>query len=368
MVEARSQLFSRPLEQTLPTPTPAPQHRQTTHHQPKPLQPTSQLQAKKPGVLPKFEQIGKVYVAGISSGGYMAGQLHVAYSNQISGAAIFAGGPYGCASGSLEKALAACTDDSSDLDLGEILSLTTDASALGSIDPISNLAGAPVWLFHGQSDATLKAPIADANAAFYASFGADLIYNNATNANHAWVSPLGFNPCTVSAAPYTSNCPGMDPQYDLLSHLLRRPISAAAASASGVLTAYSQDSYTIDRWGLDASMLSMDTTGYIYVPQNCNSTSGNTCDVIMVLHGCEQSVSIVGQALIQQAHMNEYADTNNIILLYPQTIAMEEGVVLNPKACWDWWGFLGDDDLYAVHGSYQMEVLMNMINSLKLKK
>ena len=253
--------------------------------------------------------------------------------------------------------------------LGEILSLTSDASALGTIDPISNLAGAPVWLFHGLSDATLKAPIANANAAFYATFGADLVYNNSTDANHAWISPLGANPCTVSAAPYTSSCAGMDPQLSFLSHLLRRPIAPAVATPTGTLTPFSQDSYTLAKWGLDASMLSMDTTGYVYVPPACAGSNASTvCDLIMVLHGCEQSVSIVGQALIQQAHMNEYADSNNLILVYPQTIALVEGVVLNPKACWDWWGFLGDDDLYAVHGSYQMEVLMNMINSMQIMK
>ena len=44
--------------------------------------------------------IQDVTVSGISSGGYMAVQLHVAYSSLIKGAAIFAGGPFYCADSS----------------------------------------------------------------------------------------------------------------------------------------------------------------------------------------------------------------------------------------------------------------------------
>jgi poly(3-hydroxybutyrate) depolymerase len=38
----------------------------------------------------------KVTVSGLSSGGFMAVQMHVAYSSVFSGAGIFAGGPYYC--------------------------------------------------------------------------------------------------------------------------------------------------------------------------------------------------------------------------------------------------------------------------------
>ena len=49
-----------------------------------------------------------VTVAGISSGGYMAVQLQVAFSTSIFGSAVFAGGPYYCAQGSLNSALGYC--------------------------------------------------------------------------------------------------------------------------------------------------------------------------------------------------------------------------------------------------------------------
>ena len=47
-------------------------------------------------------------VSGLSSGAYMAGQFHVAFSASLKGAAIIAGGPYGCAQGQLPLALNQC--------------------------------------------------------------------------------------------------------------------------------------------------------------------------------------------------------------------------------------------------------------------
>ena len=46
-----------------------------------------------------------VTVSGISSGGYMAHQYHIAFSDEVTGAALFASGPYGCAKNSLKTAL-----------------------------------------------------------------------------------------------------------------------------------------------------------------------------------------------------------------------------------------------------------------------
>ena len=50
----------------------------------------------------------RITVSGLSSGGYMAGQLHLAHSSLFRGVAILAGGPYWCAEGSLSKGLGPC--------------------------------------------------------------------------------------------------------------------------------------------------------------------------------------------------------------------------------------------------------------------
>src|SRR4051812_26845823 len=60
------------------------------------------------GGLPQLN-VSDTYVAGLSSGGYMAAQLQVAHSSRIAGAAIFSAGPYWCAMNSVITALQSCT-------------------------------------------------------------------------------------------------------------------------------------------------------------------------------------------------------------------------------------------------------------------
>ena len=50
----------------------------------------------------------RITVSGISSGAHMATQLHIAYSDLFSGAAMLSGGPYNCAGGSLMTAMQSC--------------------------------------------------------------------------------------------------------------------------------------------------------------------------------------------------------------------------------------------------------------------
>src|SRR5580658_6662728 len=92
----------------------------------------------------------KVFVAGISSGGFFAVQMQVAHSATFKGAAVYAGGVYYCAQNSVGIALAACGGE------GLYASTLTESeaylnleSSLGNIDDKSNLAGHPVYLWSG---------------------------------------------------------------------------------------------------------------------------------------------------------------------------------------------------------------------------
>jgi len=252
---------------------------------------------------------------------------------------IFAAGPYACAQGLVTQALYSCMDDQGDIDMDVILLQVRTGSGV-SIDSVSNLKNAPVYLFHGQSDATVKQRVADANAQFYSAVGADVVYDNSSLANHEWVSPLGINECSISSSPFISNCGSMDPQYSMLSHLLQSDVNAPnTGSFQGTIYSFSQDVYSTLKWGIPAADVSMDSTGYVYVPPTCAENANSTdvlCDVVLVLHGCEQGAQLVGLDLIMTSNMNNYADTNNLIILYPQTIMLETPAVLNPKGCWNW--------------------------------
>src|SRR3954470_3251124 len=98
--------------------------------------------------LPRLNVSG-TYVAGISSGGYMATQLQVAYSSRIAGAAIFSAGSYWCAMNSVAVALTSCTVSTAPTPMPIVYETTERYQREGTIDPLANLAGIPTYFFHG---------------------------------------------------------------------------------------------------------------------------------------------------------------------------------------------------------------------------
>ena len=309
-----------------------------------------------PGAL-TAHNISAAYVAGVSSGGYMAGQLHVAYSGTFKGAAIFSAGPYYCAQDGIIQALLACTNTFLSDQLASLEQDASTWSSQGLIDPISKLSGQPVWVFHGTNDTTVRASVTDDLVSFYRHFGANVTVSSATPAGHAWVSPFGPNACSVTASPYVNNC-GTDPERELLGVLLGAAVNAPnTGQLTGQLTEFSQDTYAPNG---QASSVSMGSTGYVYTPASC--AAGSPCRLLVALHGCLQSSSAIQLTFVDDANLNQYADTNNIVVLYPQAAPTS---LTNPNACWDWWGYLGASDAnYARHGGAQLETIMRIVHAL----
>jgi poly(3-hydroxybutyrate) depolymerase len=297
--------------------------------------------------------ISGVYTAGVSAGGYMATQLQVAYSSRIRGSAIFAAGPYYCAQNNAAQAVNGCMDNSYPTNLGTLESDTSLWSGYGWIDPVGNLSGKPVYVFHGGSDSTIKKSVNDDLVRYFQYFGASVQYDSASSAGHAWVSPYGPNACTVTASPYLDNC-GTDPQNAFLRKLFGSVTARNTGSLSGTLIRFDQNAHAANGY---ANGLSMDNNGFAYVPSSC--AAGQSCRLMVALHGCNQGYGAVGTAFVDKANLNQYADTNNMIVLYPQAIA--SGV--NPNGCWDWWGYLGYSN-YPIHGGLQLETIMNMVRTL----
>jgi poly(3-hydroxybutyrate) depolymerase len=301
--------------------------------------------------------ISSDFVAGVSSGGYMATQLHVAYSGTFKGAAIFSAGPYYCAQGSLTQATLACTNS---LQSDQLSTLERDAStwsSQGLIDPVGNLARQPVWVFHGTNDSTVQASLTNDLVSFYQHFGASVAYNQSTSAGHAWISPAGPNPCNVTRSPYVNNC-GTDPELDFLGALFGTAVRAPnSGKLTGQLIQFDQNTYAPQG---QANSVSMASTGYVYVPSAC--AGGSRCRLLVALHGCLQSTSNIQLTFINDANLNPWADTNNFVVLYPQAAPTSQS---NPNACWDWWGYLGSGDAnYAQHGGKQLETIVRIVRAL----
>jgi poly(3-hydroxybutyrate) depolymerase len=299
--------------------------------------------------LPKLDITG-VYVTGVSSGGFLATQLQVAYSATFDGAGIFAAGPYDCGQGNVID-FETCALGISDAQL-EAQAQTW--AAQGQIDPLSNLKSKPVYVYHGLLDPVVNTLIANAGVSFYRDFGANVEYHDWDPAGHSWVTPLGVVPCSATSAPFLNNCLD-DPEGEMLSHWLGSVHAADHGTPEGTLSSFDQNQYVP---GGNGPALSMDDTGMLYTPSSC--ASGAACKLVVALHGCLSGQYLIGDTFAELGNLDTYADTNHLVILYPQAIS--SALPLNPEGCWDWWGYDGPN--FAVKSAPQMTAIVNMVDAL----
>jgi poly(3-hydroxybutyrate) depolymerase len=148
-----------------------------------------------------------VTVSGISSGGAMAAQLHLAFSSEISGSGIVAGPPYYCAEGNTLLAITECLYGPAALIPVEKLEnqLQSYVTA-GSADPTSHIKNDPVYIFSGTSDHTVSPDVVKINEKIYSSLGAHIKTNYDLPANHGFVTDNFGGPCELlNLANYINN-------------------------------------------------------------------------------------------------------------------------------------------------------------------
>ncbi|MGN6388021.1 MAG: extracellular catalytic domain type 2 short-chain-length polyhydroxyalkanoate depolymerase [Burkholderiaceae bacterium] len=308
----------------------------------------------------------KIFVAGISSGGFAAVQMHVAHSSTFKGAAIYAGGVYWCAgAGGAATALANCGGETLPTNQASYNSTLAaseaylDAqSSLGTIDPATNLSGQPVYLWSGTQDTVVNPlEMADLNSE-YLHYGANVVFDNGFPAAHGWESPDGELACGTLGSPYMVNCAANGKTYDSVKTWLTMFLGPLNPRNNGKLSGTLSD---FDQTEFGASPnVSMSSTGSVFVPKAC--MQGKTCGFVLALHGCLQEGSLIGNRWVTEAGINEWADTNRLVVLYPDTIASSFPGPTNPNACFDWWGYSNQVNAsYALRSGLQMSVLYAMV-------
>jgi hypothetical protein len=298
----------------------------------------------------------------------MAGQFHQAFSTSIIGAGIVAGGPWGCASngsgdtlllGGLDgatRALAGCMQVTGGSPDG--IALATAAATLAKrdrIDPITGLAGDRVYLFHGESNSVVATTVAAAAAAFYRTAGIRAEHLQtvyllpAGKAGHAPVVEQDGSACDANASPFIADC-----DYDQASEILRwiypDLVGPEPAMSRQIVSDQTEFLPGAVGWGLARE-------GVAYVPAVCAAMPG--CRVHIVFHGCLQSRTTegMGDLFIERTGYLRYADSNRIVLLFPQTNANTA-----PNSCWDWWGYAASD--YVSRRAPQLAAVGAMLDRL----
>ena len=286
-------------------------------------------------------------VSGASSGGYMAVQLHIAYSATFKqGAGVIAGGPFNCADGSVLNAIGRCLGRAP-IPLPELVANTHTLAKNGAIDSTDNLAASKVYLFAGSKDSVVNPSTSADLQTYYQSLipASNIVFKSDIAAEHAIATDDYGAPCTTKASPFINNC-GYDLAGAMLQHLYGPLKTRSSGNLGGTLAEFDQSAFV--------SGHGMATSGWLYVPAACSK--GAPCRVHVALHGCKQNAADVGDAFVRNAGYNRWADSNHIVVLYPQT--SQKAV----NSCWDWWGY--DDANYAKKSAPQMRAVVAMVEKL----
>ncbi|MBS7457577.1 extracellular catalytic domain type 2 short-chain-length polyhydroxyalkanoate depolymerase [Coralloluteibacterium stylophorae] len=280
---------------------------------------------------------GRVAVVGLSSGAAFATQAHLAFPERFVGAGLVAGPPYGCAGGDLQQALGSCMKGEPAPDAATLAAQVRERAQAGRIGDLSGLEGDRVWILHGRRDPVVAAPVAQAAANLYRTLAADapgleVVVDDARELGHGLPTADTGVDCATTGTPFLNAC-GFDAAGAALEAIYGSAANAAPAQAGGALMPF--DQAALQPEGADAYL---GDTGYLYVPERCR---GESCGAVVVLHGCEQNADSVGDAFVRGSGFNRWADAYGLVVLYPQTRASY--TPLNPKACWDWWGYSGAD-------------------------
>ncbi|MGH6826016.1 extracellular catalytic domain type 2 short-chain-length polyhydroxyalkanoate depolymerase [Methyloceanibacter sp.] len=289
-------------------------------------------------------------VSGLSAGAYMAGQIEIAHSKDIVGAGIVAGGPFACAettSGQLfpywpivvwqnaTQAANACMKDTWGApDADKLAKRAKELAEDGKIDELSGLADDKVYLFSGNEDQTVVRAVVEAAKRFYEAAGVPeaSVTLVEKEGGHAFLSETEGTACGLSQDPYVSDC-DYDQAKAILEWIYGSPLADPSSSPTGKFVTFDQSDFNS---GVPNGLAA---EGVVYVPEDCVTHPG--CRLHIALHGCDQAREMVGDAFIEKTGFARYADTNRLVVLFPQIA----GSVVNPHGCWDWWGYSDIDYL-----------------------
>lgn len=325
---------------------------------------------KRPELPALAADIKATSVSGISSGAYMAGQFQIAHSKLVIGAAIIAGGPYGCAQSvfsdmmmgpgvaflNMPKAINGCMLNTlapwGVPDVDRLAEKTRTLAEAGRIDPIESLLDDRVYLFTGSNDRTVVPAIVKAAYDYYKLLGFSDDHVTLVSdipAGHAFVTANEGLACEATGKPYIVDC-DYDQAGAVLTHIYGS-LKPRTETPTGTFVTFNQRPFFNGITGHD-----MEDEGVAYVPADCAAST--TCRVHIAFHGCAQSITAAGDAFIRETGYANWADANALIVLFPQASSSP----MNPQGCWDWWGFTGRD--YLTQDAAQIRIVLRMLQRL----
>lgn len=334
---------------------------------------------------------GQSSVSGLSSGAFMTVQLHLAHSSSFVGAGVIAGGPFRCAESFraasalaedayVQNALYICMNPlipQTGPDAHHLAKVAKACAEAGEIDPVQHLKDQRIYIFTGKTDEVVYSDVVKRTKQFYQALDVPLgniRYHDHVEAGHSIITDNPEDsPLPTNQPPYINNG-GFMQSHDILDHIYES-LKPASDKLSGRLVRFDQTPF------FDGDKrASMSSFGYAYVPAAVEA--GAPARVHIALHGCKQGYNYVnyvngrpdtqnsvpyGNRYFTTTGYNHKADSNNIIVLYPQAQGTDDGETQNPDGCWDWWGYTSANpnqpDYYSKQ-AIQIRAIHGMLSAL----
>lgn len=291
-----------------------------------------------------------VTISGVSSGGFMAVQMGIAFSDKISAVASVAGGIYWCSQGDQKRAKEVCMGDASSIDPAVQIAKTQQLASNREIAPLENLRRQKIYIYASPKDKVIDPLNSEKLKEFYNAFvpSSQIGFEQGIESAHGFPTLGSGIPCGFAYLPWILKC-----NFDLAGAILSS--AYGTLQPRGVAQTMNLIKFSQSAFGDQSTPLYEE--GWVYVPQEC--AQGEACRLHVALHGCQMNPDFIQDKFVTLAGYNDWAETNRIIVLYPQSAKLAGD---NPYACWDWYGFTGAS--YMTKQGVQMKALSQMIEHI----
>jgi hypothetical protein len=286
-------------------------------------------------------------ISGFSSGAFLSSQVQFAYSEEVISAGLVGGGLYYCALGTVVGAQTYCSIDPDGFNVQKVYDYIEAQEEEGTIDSTSYLKDSSVFLFSGTKDDVVLPEVVKMAYEVYKNYMDEdqIVTKFDLNIGHTWSTDGLGGSCDASVG---------DCNYDVAEKILTLAYGELDPKVDMIesnLKTFNQEDY------LDSlTQAGMAETGYVYVPTNCIQDASD-CEVHISLHGCSMNYGIIGDRFFKYTGLNEWAEANDIIVIYPQT-AKDGPSEDDERGCWDMWGYTGAD--YALKSGVQTKAIYSM--------
>ena len=198
-----------------------------------------------------------------------------------------------------------------------------EMESTGAIDHSSNVKNHKFYLFSGTDDfIVFQGVMRKLQQQLYTTFQvpiSNIVTDFKTPAVHGFITNDYGNACAMFGSPFINNC-GLDQAKIILETVLSTKLNASQPIDRNLFTFSQSGNYTAT---------SFDEKGYIYIPTSCQANRA-PCVVHLAFHGCNQGVQSVGDVFVKHSGYLKYAESNNIVVVFPQ-VRKTESFLVNPE-------------------------------------